>query len=63
MSNYQPPEDLFEAMADLQFDEALDSDDPRYVDTLGARGDFKMRELYRCLLVNDNDPQHLKLSK
>jgi len=62
-TDYQPPDDLYEAMADLQFDEALDSDDPRYVDTLGARGDFKMSNLYRRLRINDSDPQHLKLPK
>ncbi|MEZ5672446.1 MAG: AAA family ATPase [Thiotrichaceae bacterium] len=66
MSNteYQPPEDLYEAMALLEFDEALESDDPRYVDTLHARGDdFKMNQLYRLLRVNDNDPEHFTLSK
>ncbi len=49
---YQPPEDIYEAAADLQFDEALDNEDPRYVDTLNARGDFKVHELYRHLRVN-----------
>lgn len=63
-TDYQSPEDLYEAMADLQFDEALDSDDPRYVDTLSARGDdFKISNLYRRLRINDSNPQHLKLPK
>ena len=49
---YYPPEDIFEAAADLHFDEALDNTDPRYVDTLNARGNFKMREFYRLLHIN-----------
>jgi hypothetical protein len=64
MSDYEEPEDIYEAMADLEFDKALDSDDPRYVDTLSARGDdFSIRNLYRYLRVNDSDPEHLKLPK
>ena len=62
--NYQPPEDLYDAMALLEFDEALEVNDPRYVDTLHARGDdFKMNQLYRVLRVNDNDAEHFTLSK
>lgn len=64
MSDYPEPEDIYEAMADLEFDKALDSDDPRYVDTLKARGDdFSITDLYRYLRVNDSDPAHLKLPK
>lgn len=64
MTPYQPPEDLYDAMAVLQFDEALEPGDPRYVDTLHARGDdFKMNDLYRLLRVNNTDPEHFVLSK
>lgn len=64
MTAYQPPEDLYDAMAVLQFDEALEADDPRYVDTLQARGDdFKMNDLYRLLRVNNSNPEHFVLSK
>jgi Cdc6-like AAA superfamily ATPase len=64
MTPYHPPEDLYDAMAVLQFDEALEPGDPRYVDTLQARGDdFKMSNLYRLLRVNNSDPEHCVLSK
>jgi hypothetical protein len=66
MSNtdYQPPEDLYEAMALLEFDEALKADDPRYVDTLSARGDnFKMNSLYRSLCIDDRVPNRFVLLK
>jgi len=60
--NYQPPEDLYDAMALLEFDEALEVNDPRYVDTLHARGDdFKMNQLYRLLFVDDRNPEHFIL--
>jgi hypothetical protein len=61
MITYQEPEDIYEAMAAIDFEEALDSDDPRYQDTLDARGDFKMIELYRHLFVNTSDPEYFKL--
>ncbi len=60
-TDFQEFEDIYEAMAALDFEEALDSDDPRYQDTLDARGDFKMFELYRHLFVNTSDPDNFKL--
>lgn len=60
-TGYQPPEDLWEMDAALQFNEALDQDDPRYVDTSEARGDYSVRGLLRTLGVDDRDPFHLKL--
>jgi len=63
MTTYQPPEDLYDAMAVLEFDEALEAGDPRYVDTLHARGDFKMNGLYRLLCIDDRDPDHFVLPK
>lgn len=61
-TTFSEPEDIYEAMAELEFEEALDSDDQRYyVDTLNARGEFKMQMLYRHLFVNASDPDNLKL--
>ncbi|NJM12172.1 MAG: hypothetical protein HC889_10055 [Synechococcaceae cyanobacterium SM1_2_3] len=40
---YQPPQTLWEVSEKLKFDVPLDADDPRYVDTESARGDFKFK--------------------
>jgi hypothetical protein len=38
MPGYQPPRDLLEVLRDIEFEEALEPDDPRRVDTREARG-------------------------
>lgn len=60
-NDYRPPEDLWAMDAGLQFNEALDQDDPRYVPTDEARGDYSARHLLRTLGVDDRDSVHLKL--
>ncbi len=62
-SAYQPPTDLFEVNQCLEPNEALDKDDPRYVDTAKARGDFSFRKLYRHLNVKGDKPDNLSLEK
>jgi len=57
-TSYTPPDDLWKMDAGLQFNEALDQDDPRYVDTTQARGDYSVRQLLRTLGVDDRDPVH-----
>lgn len=58
---YTPPEDLWAMDEGLQFNEALDQDDPRYVSTDEARGDYSARHLLRTLGVDDRDPIRLVL--
>ena len=58
---YKPPEDLWAMDAGLQFNEALDRNDPRYVPTDKARGDYSARSLLRTLGVDDRDPERLLL--
>lgn len=49
----QVPDSLWEVNRALQFDEPLDGDDdPRWVDTEAARGDYSHRPLYRTLGVS-----------
>ena len=52
---YRPPESLWEVNRQLQFDEPLDGDqDPRWVDTEAARGEYRHRPLYRTLGVSEH---------
>lgn len=44
-----PPRSIWEVNQQLQFDEALAPDDPRWVDTAEARGEFSFDRLYRTL--------------
>lgn len=56
MSNplYTPPDDLWEVNRSLQLEDALDgANDPRWVDTGRARGEYSLRPLYRALGVED----------
>lgn len=53
---YQPPQTLWEVSEKLKFDEPLNADDARYVDTEKARGDFKFNALFKQLGV---DPSNL----
>ena len=53
MSEYRPPEDIWEVNSLLQLDETLDGeDDPRWVDTEAARGDYSVRRVGRTLGVD-----------
>lgn len=56
--SYQPPKTLWEVSERLKFDEPLEPDDPRFVDTAKARGNFSFAGLLRRLGV---DPQTLEL--
>ena len=50
--SYTPPADLWEVNRSLQLDEPLDgANDPRWVDTAEARGEYSLRSLYRALGV------------
>lgn len=60
-SPYTPPHDLWEVNRTLQLDEPLDgSNDPRWVDTGKARGEYSLRSLYRALGVEGTSPQRLR---
>ena len=53
---YTPPRDLWEVNRTLQLDEPLDGpNDPRWVDTAKARGEYSLRSLYRLLGVKSTD--------
>ena len=41
MPKYQPPSDILEVLQRIEFEEALEPDDPRRVDTREARGSQK----------------------
>ena len=52
-SEYQPPDDIWEVNRRLRVDEPLDGEnDPRWVDTGAARGEYSHHRLYRMLGVN-----------
>lgn len=52
--DFEPPRDMWEVNASLNFDLPLDDDDPRYVDTEKGRGEFSFNELYTALGVDIN---------
>ena len=53
---YEPPADIWEVNASLQLDEPLEGeDDPRWVDTMPARGENSLVRLKRVLGVNVSD--------
>lgn len=62
-SGYRPPEDLWSMDEGLQFNEALEQGDPRYVSTDEARGDYSTRLLFKTLGVDDRNPDHPVLRK
>ncbi|BBL74591.1 ATP-binding protein [Methylomagnum ishizawai] len=47
---YQPPRTLLAANRELRFDQPLAYDDPRYVDTAKARGNFNHTKIIRALM-------------
>ena len=50
---FEPPRDIWEVNRSLQLDEHLDSDqDPRWVDTEAARGEYSLKRLCRTLGVD-----------
>ena len=52
-TSYEPPADIWEVNARLQLDEPLEGeDDPRWVDTMSARGENSLLRLKRVLGVN-----------
>ena len=51
-SVFKPPKDIWEVNQQLQFDQPLEPNDPRWVDTAKARGDFSFAPLYRSLGVD-----------
>jgi energy-coupling factor transporter ATP-binding protein EcfA2 len=57
-NRYLPPQDMWEVNANLDFNEPLENDDPRYVDTEKGRGQFNFKGLLTTLGV---DTKQLKL--
>ncbi|MFZ1641555.1 MAG: P-loop NTPase fold protein [Candidatus Contendobacter sp.] len=55
VSMYQPPQTLWEVSEKLKFDEPLSADDPRYVETEKARGDFQFNALFKQLGIDPRD--------
>lgn len=53
--NTNPPNNIWEADKNLQYNEPLDEKDPRYVHTEKGRGDFSYMKLLRSLGVNHID--------
>jgi len=49
---YVPPQTIWDAYGKLNFNEPLESDDPRFVDTEQGRGDFNFSALLRYLKVD-----------
>ena len=55
-TSYEPPADIWDVNASLQLDEPLEGeDDPRWVDTMSARGENSLLRLKRVLGVNVSD--------
>lgn len=52
--NFNAPNNIWEVNRALQLDECLDADDPRWVDTEGARGEYSLNRLCRTLGVDRN---------
>lgn len=61
MADFTPPTTKWEVNAQLEFDEALESSDPRWVDTSEARGEFSFHALYQSLGV-DPDTRTLQVA-
>ena len=59
---YAPPADMWEVNANLDFNEPLSEDDPRYVDTEKGRGEFNFKSLLTTLGVDvkKNELRHPK---
>lgn len=61
METSRPPANLWEVNAQLELDEPLEPGDPRWVDTVEARGEFSFEPLYRRLGVDTaSDPWRLR---
>ena len=58
MKDYTIPQDLWAVSSVLNVDQPLEINDPRYVTTNAARGDFQFAKLYKKLGV---DPHRLQL--
>jgi hypothetical protein len=58
-----PPDNLWDVDAQLEFNEALPSDDQRYVPTAPARGNFSFTRLLKALGVDDREQQQWILRK
>jgi hypothetical protein len=53
---YKPPKTIPEVMQAIEFDKALDLNDPRFVETREARGSERTRKLlYQLALLACND--------
>ncbi|MCP4699171.1 MAG: AAA family ATPase [Gammaproteobacteria bacterium] len=51
-TDYTPPDNLWDMDAGLQFNEALEIGDPRYINTTAARGDYRQNHLLLSLGVD-----------
>jgi energy-coupling factor transporter ATP-binding protein EcfA2 len=58
--SYSPPTNLWDADLQLQFNQALEQQDPRYVHTESGRGDFSLDAFFKGLGV---DPATLELKR
>jgi len=56
--SYQPPQTIWEVSERIKFNEPLEPDDPRFVNTDQARGNFSYRALFRGLGI---DPSSLQM--
>lgn len=54
---YTPPRDMWEVNASLEFNEPLESNDPRYVETEPGRGKFSFHGLYSDLGIDFSGPR------
>lgn len=58
--DFVPPRDMWAVNADLDFNEPLCEDDPRYVDTEKGRGEFNFKRLLATLGVDVNSGELLR---
>lgn len=54
MSEYKAPESIWDVEKNLKFDIPLDSDDPRFVDTLTARGQLRYSKILKAIGLNNH---------
>jgi hypothetical protein len=56
---YNVAKNLWELLDKLQFNEPLESDDPRYAETEEGRGDFTFNKLYKALGIDINSKKFI----
>lgn len=58
MSENDPSFSIWDAKNNLNYDQPVQADDPLFVDVSSARGDFRLRELYKQLNVDNRGQLH-----